>query len=141
LLVSSEHLGDRIRAWISAASLDRELASGVPIESCPLLVLRARALTDPHAAAELGEQLRRIVREAHEGPRPRTHIAPARDHVLAAEDDLRLLASRLQSPTPIAARGVAKARLLLTDGAGPMFDACNSDDLGAAVRDAISALR
>jgi hypothetical protein len=31
--------------------------------------------------------------------------------------------------------------LLLTDGAGPLFDACRASELGAAVRDAISALR
>jgi hypothetical protein len=103
-------------------------------------LIRARVLTEPHAAAELGSQLRRLVREAHEPARPRAHIPPARDHVLAAEYDLKLLASRLQSPSPIAARGVAKARLLLIDGTGPLFDSCNSADLGAAARDAIASL-
>jgi hypothetical protein len=140
LIVIPNHFADRIRAHIATASLDRELASGVHADSCPALRLRAQALTDPNAAAELGTQLRRIVREVHEPARRRTHVPPAREHVLAAEDDLRLLASRLQAPTPIAARGVAKARLLLTDGTGPMFDAYSSVDLGAAVRDAISAL-
>jgi hypothetical protein len=141
LMVINDHLAGRLRARISAVSLDRELADGVPIDSCPLLRLRADALTDPCTAFELGTYLRRIVREAHERPRPIAHIPPARDHVLGAEDDLRLLASRLQSPTPLAARGVAKARLLLTDATGPMFNSCNPADLGAEVRDAISALR
>ena len=36
---------------------------------------------------------------------------------------------------PIAARGAAMARVLLTDGAGPLYNARSGRDLGEEVRD------
>jgi hypothetical protein len=41
--------------------------------------------------------------------------------VIAASDDLIRLADALATPGPVAARGVAQARILLTDGTGPLY--------------------
>ena len=60
--------------------------------------------------------------------------------VLVAAAELRTLAGRLLAPAPVAARGVATTRLLLTDGAGPLYWGDATTDLRACICQAISAL-
>jgi hypothetical protein len=123
-----------LQARLRAAALDRELARGVPSDSTAALAVRARILARPPTRRELGQQLRRIVREAHDPRPPGNRIAPVASRVLEAEDDLRLLASRLDSPLPVAVRGVASVRALLSDGSGPLYHRGSAEDLGAAAR-------
>jgi len=145
--VSSGHrgilgrVGDRVRACVSAAALDRELASGVPVDASPLLARRARALSRRAAPPELGSRLRRIVREAHQPAGPTAHVRANRARVVAAEDELRLLASRLESSRRVSVAGLAKVHVLLTDGTGPLYYRDSSEDLVGATREAIAALR
>jgi len=133
---------DRVLARVRARALDRALASGVPADTSPALWQRARALSRSSVARELGQQLCRIVQEAHEPRRmPGMRVmGAARERVLAAEDDLRVLASRLQSGEPIAAHGIAKVHLLLSDGTGPLFHRDSDRNLSEAIREATSAL-
>jgi hypothetical protein len=133
---------DRVLARVRARALDRALASGIPTDTSPALWLRARALTRPRVARELGQQLCRIVEEAHEPRRmPGMRVmGAARESVLAAEDDLRMLASRLQSGGPLAAHGIAKVHRLLSDGTGPLFHRGSDRNLSDAIREATSAL-
>jgi hypothetical protein len=128
---------DRLLAAVEAPKLDRELADGAREDATQALARRARKLTAPATREQLARQLRLIVNEAHDWSLPGPRVPPYRRQVLAAEDDLRLLASRLQSPSAVSARGVARVRLLLTDGCGPMF---SSGDLSSAARDATAAL-
>jgi hypothetical protein len=130
-------VSDRLLAAMAAAKLDRQLAGGVAPDASPALARRARKLIAPATREQLARQLRRIVREAHEWSLPGPRVPPYRTQVLAAEDDLRLLASRLQSPARVSARGVVQVRLLLSDACGPLF---SSGDLSSAVRDATAAL-
>ena len=140
--VTRYRVRDRVLARVRARALDRALASGIPTDTTPALWLRARALTRPWVARELGQQLCRIVLEAHEPRRmPGMRVmGAARERVLAAEDDLRVLASRLQSGEPIAAHGIAKVHLLLSDGTGPLFHRDSDRNLSEAIREATSAL-
>jgi len=132
---------DRVLARVRARALDRALASGIPTDTTPALWLRARALTRPWVARELGQQLCRIVQEAHEPRRmPGMRVTPARERVLAAEDDLRVLARRLQSGEVVAPHGIAKVRLLLSDGTGPLFYRGSAMNLSDVIREATSAL-
>jgi hypothetical protein len=132
---------DRVLARVRARALDRALASGIPTDTSPALWLRARALARPWVARELGQQLCRIAQEAHEPRRmPGMRVRAARERVLAAEDDLRVLAARLQSGEPIAAHGIAKVHLLLSDGTGPLFHRGSDRNLSEAIREATSAL-
>lgn len=133
-------LSDRLLVAVAAAKLDRQLADGVRQDASPALSRRARMLTDPTAREQLGRQLRRIVRDAHQRAMPGPRVPLNRARVLESEDDLALLASRLQSPSRVSVRGVAKVRLLLTDGRGPLFYSRSATDLDAAVRDATTAL-
>ncbi|OLE37274.1 MAG: hypothetical protein AUG48_04905 [Actinobacteria bacterium 13_1_20CM_3_68_9] len=57
-----------------------------------------------------------------------------------ARDDLDLLARRLLSGAPVDVRGVAQARVLLSDGSGPLFWRRSPENLRARIREAIEAL-
>jgi hypothetical protein len=129
-----------IRSRVNASELDRELASGVPPEADPVLELRAAVLTRPSVAMQLGQRLRRIVREAHQPAGPSVPIRGCRERVLAAEDELRLLASRLQSARTPSVRGIAKVHVLVTDGCGPLYYRGSRENLSAAIREATAAL-
>ena len=64
------------------------------------------------------------------------------EQVRGAAADLRLLASRLDGPGPVAPAGVARARLLVGDGTGPLYDrSSDPDDLVRAAERALAALR
>ncbi|ULE32406.1 hypothetical protein K3G64_20130 [Mycobacterium sp. IDR2000157661] len=55
---------------------------------------------------------------------------------MAAEDVLAAAAMRLTAPAPVAARGMARLRVLLADGNGPLFRYGRGDlsgRLGAAL--------
>jgi hypothetical protein len=86
--------------------------------------------------------LRRILDEAQR-PRvaSRTRITPMRDRVVAASNELASLADALAEPGPVAARGAAEARMLLTDGTGPLYNPCSQADLQLRARRATEHLR
>jgi hypothetical protein len=127
-------------AYLRSARLDRELAAGVPVGASQVLVVHARTLARRSEREQLGRQLRRIVREAHAPTRRRMRVPIARERVLGAEQELALLASRLESSRAVAVTGLAKVRVLLRDGSGPLYYAASSGDLSAAARQATIAL-
>jgi hypothetical protein len=129
-----------LQARFGARTLDRELADGVPEHVSQALALRARVLLRPPMRRALCDQLRRIVREAREPAELTRRVPIRRREVVEAEGDLRLLASRLDSASPVAVRGIAMVRILLTDGCGPLYHRDPTEDLGAAVQQALAAL-
>jgi hypothetical protein len=131
---------DQLSARLRTRRLDRALARGVPAEGSPALSWRAQALTRPSVTHELGSELRRLVSEAHDPGRAllRVHADPER--LIGVEAELRRLASRLDSARPSHPAGVAKVRLLLTDGTGPLYGCSSVQALSAAVQDAFVAL-
>jgi hypothetical protein len=60
--------------------------------------------------------------------------SPARAAAADLSPELQALARRLVAPGPVAARGVAEVRLLLTDGARPLH--AGRGDLRSALEDA-----
>jgi hypothetical protein len=70
--------------------------------------------------------------------RPRVPIC--RDRVRESAEELEDLIRRLLAHGPVAARGVALASALLSDGSGPLYHRANPDDLRARVREAVTAL-
>lgn len=135
-------LRDRMSARWWPRRLDRALADGVPAEASPALALRARRLTELARRRSLAGSLRRIVREAPDGPRPsHGRIRPDRGGVEAARDELTALADGLTDPRPVAAHAVAQAWLLVTDGTGPLYNPCGRASLRAGAARAASELR
>ena len=74
-------------------------------------------------------------------PRPGYPPVPVcRDRVRACSAEFEELIQRLLAPWPVPAQGMAKARLLLTDGGGPLYRRASPDDLRTRVLDAADAL-
>ena len=145
-------LGDGALARVFGASLDASLAAGRPPESSRLLAARARdivRLRRRRSMAGSWEHLLRVASRAQRarGAGPGAPGAPGRlggpagavpvcaDRVVAAEPAIRDLMNRLTAPLPVPARGVAMARVLLTDATSPVYNR----RAGVALRDAVTA--
>jgi hypothetical protein len=63
-----------------------------------------------------------------------TLVLMMRDSIKDVEPDLREMLTTLAVPLPASARGVAMARILLTDGTGPLFNPHSSTNLRNAIR-------
>ena len=104
--------------------LDRQLAAGsVPWRS-PAHAARALQLTGDRSRGALARSLERLVEHAERPPARFTISAvvpPCREQVHAALPVILATASRLRSCAPVDARGVARLRALLSNGAGRCY--------------------
>ena len=139
----SRRPGDGALARVFGASLDASLAAGCPPESSRLLTARARnivSLRSRRSMAGNWEHVLRVARRAqrarHAGsPAPAGAVPVCADRVVAAEPAIRDLVNRLAAPLPVPARGVAMARVLLTDANSPVYNRRS----GVALTDAVAA--
>ena len=130
---------DRLRTRLHARRLDRELAAGRELASDPLLRVRAEALTSPEVRDRLATRLEQIIGYAELAPRDAAvpvHVGAVKD----SQSALASLAGALRERVPVSAQGVARAMILLTDGAGPLYWRASNLDLGVAARSALTAL-
>jgi hypothetical protein len=132
---------DRLLARAQSWRLDSELAEGRrPPEWSPLHAVRADYLESPAFRTELADNWDRVLGIAT-GRVPGTRNSRAvlrRDQVVEAEPQIRELTTLLRSSTPLPARGVASAQLLLTDGTGPLYNCVSDTVLANAVAAAIA---
>jgi hypothetical protein len=131
---------DRLRARLRTAQLDQRLAAGADPDRDVALALHARRLLDLGARRQLARSLRRSValarvRPSVAGPRP-----PIPAHVADYAAMVDALAERLAEQGAVSARGVAAVRVLLTDGAGPLYSSRGRGALRAAIAEALAAL-
>jgi hypothetical protein len=141
-------LGDGILARVFGASLDTLLAAGCAPESSRLLAARARQLVSLQERRSLARSFEHLLRVAQRAPHSRctgslaaAAAVPIRaDRIVAAEPAIRDLISRLSAPLPVPARGVAMARLLLSDATGPVYSRRSRADLTAEVEAAAAQL-
>jgi hypothetical protein len=114
----------RLRVYITRGMLDRRIAAGGPYWSSATLALRAGQLVDPRTRRQTARALYGIVRYVERlGARPvLSAVVVDRRAVLRGRHAILGLAERLEGEAPAAARGVALARVLLTDGVGPLFN-------------------
>ncbi len=139
---------DRIVATLRAARLDAALARGASPDASALLALRAQALARPSVRADLARSAERLLAMAAGPAAPVRRLAvgspapvPVRqDRIRAASGEFGELIRRLRQPGPVPVRGVAKVRMLLADGGGPLYHRASRDDLRARLRDATEAL-
>jgi hypothetical protein len=129
------HLMLRLRVYLTRGMLDRRIAAGSAWESSAALALRARQLIDPRTRRQTAQAFYAIVKYAERvGLRPvLTAVVVDRRAVLRNRHALLGLAERLEGGAPAAARGVALARVLLTDGIGPLFNANSRETVIEAV--------
>ncbi len=90
----------------------------------------------------IADGLRRVIRDTCQGPAPsQARISPRLRQVNAATNELTWLADALASPGPVAARGVAQAWILLTDGTGSLYNANSTASLRGRPASAANDLR
>jgi hypothetical protein len=144
----SRRLGDGVLAHFFGASLDASLAAGRPPESSRLLAARARDIVLLHRRRSIAGSWEHVLRVARRAQRARrggsratsAAVPVCADRVVAAEPAIRDLMNRLAAPLPVPARGVAMARVLLTDATSPVYNRRASVALGDAVAAAAAQL-
>jgi len=115
--------------------LDRELAAGCECEASQDRAVRAGQLADPVTRRQLARSLRRAVASAE---RPAEAFVTAavpvrRPTIVPSCQGLLGLAERLEQDVPLNPRGVARALVLLTDAAGPLYSAGSERSMSEAV--------
>jgi hypothetical protein len=132
---------DRLLARWLAFRLDRDLAGGASPDATVPLALRAQMLVRGPARRDLARSASRVLAAAMQAPvAGRLTVPVCRDRVRNCSAEFAELIGHLLAPGPVPARGMAKARVLLTDASGPLYHRASADDLRARVRDAAKAL-
>lgn len=131
----------RVRARVCVRQIDRALAAGASPDSSAGLSVRAHDLIGVRARCMLAQAIRRLVNDAVDPLRPLSFTVPiCRSKVSRSRRTLEELADRLLGDKPLDARGLAQLRLLLTDGAGPLYGHPGANDLEPALERAMAAL-
>jgi hypothetical protein len=130
---------DRLRARFRAFALDEAIAAGAPPDSDAALTLRAGKLIGERTRSQLGSALREASTGVNRSPSV-VRVAACPAAVEDASDLIGELVRRLLAPAPVEARGVAQARLLLSDGTSPLFWSRRSAESRERVRHVLAAL-
>jgi len=146
VVVQKASVWRRVRMRLLATRWDRDLAAGVSPDTTVEHSLRAQHLATPAQRTVTATALWRCLDEAVR--RPRRPVAPrsgvlspgVRRNLLACAGEISQLAARLDSPAPVAPRGLAQSRQLVTDGAGPLHYAVDHEQLRLACLQALGAL-
>ena len=141
VIVERSRATARVRVRMRARQLDRALAEGASPDSSAGLSVRAHDLIGSRARTVLADAIRRLVEDAVHPLRPlQFNIPVCRSKVRRSRRTLEAVAERLVADEPLDARGLAQLRLLLTDGAGPVYDHPGANDLEPALRRVMAAL-
>ncbi len=130
----------RLRARLFAGRLDRELDAGaVPMLGSALAAHMTR-LTSTHERESLARALRHAMAEAHRGCAGVPLRIPVNwESMISCADTVDDITLLLHSPRPVRARGMARLRLLLSDGTGPLYQE-GRGSLPAGLRGVLAAL-
>lgn len=130
----------RLSEWMSGQKLDRAIEDGVLATAGTALAVHVTRLTSLREREQLARALRTVLCDARGRRHGMTSRIPVRTSaVLAAADLVDELTLRLHAPLPVRARGMARLRLLLSDGRGPLYRT-DSGSLSAALRGVLAAL-
>ncbi|MBU8812211.1 hypothetical protein KL953_25305 [Mycolicibacterium goodii] len=130
----------RLTARVCAGRYDDQLSLGfVGKPGSPQAIHAARLESDRERQC-IARTLGRFLTDAHEGrvwitPRVPVHAA----NISAAAATIHEVIERLLAPRPVDARGVARLRKLLADGAGPLY-LSGVGDLEGRLRAAMAAM-
>jgi hypothetical protein len=130
----------RLQARIFAAKFDREIEAGViPLPGSPLAA-HVQRLTSVRERESVARAFRRVAQSNELRPTIADLRVPAlsgRVHECRSViDDITL---RLHSPRPVQPKGMARLRILLSDGTGPLYFE-GQGNLSGQVRGALAAL-
>lgn len=127
----------RLAAKMYANKFDRMFAVGAAAPARSALAAHAARLTSTEEREAVARSLRRTLDDAKNLSAPVSSRVPLNiPNITAAEDRIDQVTLRLHSPRPVTPRGVARLRLLLADGKGPLYRYGKGDlegRLGAAL--------
>ncbi|MDX1891897.1 hypothetical protein [Mycolicibacterium sp. 050158] len=130
----------RLQARVLASRYDEQLERGVPVAAgSPLAAHRARLLSR-RERQDMAASVTLLLSDAGRLPHVRGTASrmPIRiDAVEESADVVRDVLARLLGPLPVRARGMARLRLLLGDGRGPLY---RSGSFAAAMRGVLAAM-
>jgi hypothetical protein len=130
----------RMAAKLFAARYDRAIDAGTSPEPGSALAVHVTRLSAPRAREELVHALHLVLRDAAEGPDALRPRAPVRtDAVRQAAHVVQAILSRLEEPHRVRVRGMARLRMLLADGSGPLYRS-GAGSLNAALKGVFAAL-
>jgi hypothetical protein len=142
IVTAVRSLPRRLRGHWRATELDRALAAGVDPETTPEIAAHAESLCSRRKREALAGAIYLALKDASLGTSPLSVRVPiARDAVRRNRPELLALAAELRQATDVSPRGVAAARLLVTNGTGPLYCDDGSDALDAAVVEVRLGLR
>jgi hypothetical protein len=131
---------DRLAVRARTSAFDAALAAGTSPDSSVPLALHAGRLCEPTQRRLLARSVTRIV-TASEAPARRRLAAPVcRSAVQTVRPQLAAVAGRLTSSGPVDVRGVARLRLLVADGTGPLYQPARADELPGELTAVLAAL-
>ncbi len=130
----------RAIAELFAARFDKQLVAGVVPEPGSVLAAHVSRLASACERRKLAEALHHSVSDTHSRRTRMSATIPVdRSAVASAVGLIDQVVPRLTGPRPVSARGVARLRLLLSDGAGPMYWP-GARGLGAELRAVLAQL-
>jgi hypothetical protein len=139
-LVEPASVTARLTERLFGARFDRQLVAGVPPSPHSPLAVHVSRLASASQRRALATTLRDVILEAHSRRAAVSSRIPLnRCAVAASAHTIDKVRMRLHAPRPVSARGVARLRLLLSDGAGPMYH-LGRGDLDAELRDVLALL-
>jgi hypothetical protein len=137
---AEESIATRVIAELFATRFDKQLVAGAAPDPGSALAAHVSRLVSAGERRKLAETLRRSVSESYSRHEPMSARIPVdRSGVTAAVGLIDQVESRLLAPRPVSAHGVARLRLLLSDGTGPMYWS-GGGDLGAELRTVLAHL-
>ncbi len=130
-----------LQARIQAGRLDRRLGEEVDPRSSSLLLVRARQLLSERMRRSLARGFELALEESDASAAARRIGIPVnRDAVRDAAPALETLVARLRDGEAVSPQGVAMAKAILCDGAGPLYGRQSPAKLLSAATAARSAL-
>jgi hypothetical protein len=118
----------RIVSWLRSGHYDRLLSSGATVHAGTPLAVHAERLTSVREREAVARALRRCINDAYdESPFRSSRLAINGPEVVAAEQIIDSITLRMHSPRQVTAHGVARLRLLLADGGGPLYRYSRAD--------------
>ena len=131
---------DRLRSALHGERIDRQLAAGAAAEESVVASVRGRFLTGGRMRRTLLAGIDSAIGLATDRPSRVLPLVPLdRAAVRAALPELTELRNRIATDVLPPTHAMARARLLLTDGTGPLYNPHAAVRLGDAIRDVLAA--
>jgi hypothetical protein len=130
----------QIQAALMRRRLDAELARGADPAGRPGLAARAHRLRTQRSREDMAAAIEDVIREADRPPRLSAAAPINRPAIRAARAELTDLAQQVRARPDAPARGLALVRLMVMDGASPLYGREPAEALLVTVGEARRAL-